>query len=309
MSSQRDLLQEQVNLHGSVNQKIGSLLRALLTSVENHQDEARLRQRRAKVLVYVFRRAVIAVLASNRLRLLAQHSSSLCIWTDGSRGSTGIRVCVGESRGRRNVSRFEEEGVDCIEALDWLTSSNLYTAIISSVSELQDVLNKPDPKFWHSGDSLISAARKSFAKLMDNLSILMEAAQVNACRCTAYLERDSLLQRLACGLHRVNAQALEAGLYDRLPTTRNVAILQQEVFEFSQRLRTVEVECHSVHLQLAEFKWTFSEMQEDADKAHKLQEQLNALQHGSIFDLETLLLKRDSAFYAVFDLCSSEKQA
>lgn len=71
----------------------------------------------------------------------------------------------------------------------------------------------------------------------------------------------------------------------------------------------MEVECHSVHLQLAEFKWTFSEMQEDADKAHKLQEQLNALQHGSIFDLETLLLKRDSAFYAVFDLCSSEKQA
>lgn len=105
MSSQRDLLQDQLNLHGSVNQKIGSLLRALPTSVENHQDEARLRQRRAKVLVYVFRRAVIAALASNRLRLLAQHSSSLFIWTDGSRGSTGIRVCVGESRGRRNVSR------------------------------------------------------------------------------------------------------------------------------------------------------------------------------------------------------------
>lgn len=81
------------------------------------------------------------------------------------------------------------------------------------------LLSLKDPKFWHSGDSLISAARKSFAKLMDNLSILMEAAQVNACRCTAYLERDSLLQRLACGLHRVNAQALEAGLYDRLPTT------------------------------------------------------------------------------------------
>ncbi|NXD60205.1 CC171 protein, partial [Corvus moneduloides] len=57
------------------------------------------------------------------------------------------------------------------------------------------------------------------------------------------------------------------------------ATLQQEVFEFSRRLRTVEVECRSLHLQLAGFKWTFSEMQEDADKAHKLQEQLHALQH------------------------------
>ncbi|NXO15448.1 CC171 protein, partial [Oriolus oriolus] len=139
MSSQRDLLQAQVNLHDLVNHKITSLLRALPSSLENNQEEAR--QRRAKGLVYVFQRAVIAVLAANRLRALAQRSCSLFIWTDGSRGSTGIQVCVGESRGRRNMSRFEEEGADCIEALDWFTSTNLYTAIISSVSELQDVLN------------------------------------------------------------------------------------------------------------------------------------------------------------------------
>ncbi|NWZ74005.1 CC171 protein, partial [Acrocephalus arundinaceus] len=139
--SQRDLLQDQVNLHALVNQKMGSLLYALHTNVENNQDEARLRQRRAKNLVYMFRRAVIAVLAANRLRALARKSCSLFVWTDGSRGSTGIQVCVGESRGRHHVSRFEEEGVDCIEALDWLTSCNLYSVIISSVSELQDVIS------------------------------------------------------------------------------------------------------------------------------------------------------------------------
>ncbi|NXA71208.1 CC171 protein, partial [Mohoua ochrocephala] len=206
MSSQRDLLQGQVN-------QTGSLLLALPTNVESNPDEAR--PRRAKGLVYVFRRAVIVVLAANRLRLLAQHSRSLFIWTDGSRGSTGLQVCVGESRGRHRLqfcsTGFEEERVDCIEARDWLTSSNLYTAIISSISELQDVLNRTDPDSWLSGHSLLSAARNSFANLMGNLSILMETAQVNPCRCTAYLERDSLVQRLACGLHRVNAQAPEAG--------------------------------------------------------------------------------------------------
>ncbi|NXB44489.1 CC171 protein, partial [Leucopsar rothschildi] len=138
MSSQRDILQVQVNLHELVNQKIRSLLYGLPT-MENNQEEER--RRRAKHLIYVFRRAVIAVLAANRLRILAQYSCFLFLWTDGSRGSTRIQVCVGESRGRHHMSRFEEEGVDSIEALDWLTSSNLYTAIISSFSELQDVLS------------------------------------------------------------------------------------------------------------------------------------------------------------------------
>lgn len=76
-----------------------------------------------------------------------------------------------------------------------------------------------DPNSWLSGPSLINAARNSFAKLMDNLSILMETVQGKPCECRASLEQDSLIQRLACGLHRVNAQALEAGLCDRLPST------------------------------------------------------------------------------------------
>ncbi|KAL2294822.1 hypothetical protein Nmel_008575, partial [Mimus melanotis] len=279
LSSQRDILQVQANLHELVNQKIRSLLYALPT-MENNQEEER--QRRAKRLIYVFRRAVVAVLAINRLRVLAQYSCSLFVWTDGSRGSTRIQVCVGESRGRHNMSRFEEEGVDCIEALDWLTSSNLYTAIISSFSELQDVLSKPDPKFWLSRHSLINAARNSFTKLMDNLSVLMETVQGKPCGCRVYLEKDSLIQRLACGLHRVNAQALKAGFYDRLPSTRNIAVLQQKIFEFSRWLHTAEVETHSLFLQLAEFKWTFNEMQKDVEKAHRLQEQSSELQHKII---------------------------
>ncbi|NXD46132.1 CC171 protein, partial [Copsychus sechellarum] len=141
VSSQRDILQDQANLHEAVNDKIRTLLHALPANMESNQEEERLRQRRAKQLIYVFRKAVIAVLATNRLRALARYSHSLFVWTDGSRGSSRIQVCVGESKGRRHESRFGEEGVDSIEALDWLTSSNLYTAIISSFSELQDVLN------------------------------------------------------------------------------------------------------------------------------------------------------------------------
>ncbi|NWZ86661.1 CC171 protein, partial [Poecile atricapillus] len=67
------------------------------------------------------------------------------------------------------------------------------------------------------------------------------------------------------------------------------AILQQEVFELSRRLHTAEVESHSLHLQLAEFKWTFNEMQKDAEKAHRLQEQLNALQHVTSFSFQKII--------------------
>ncbi|NWV37938.1 CC171 protein, partial [Grantiella picta] len=141
MSFQRNLLQDQANSHELVNQKIGTIILALPTNEESNPDEERLRQRRAKHLVFVFRRAVIVVLAVNRLRALGRNSCSLFTWRQSSRGNAGIPVCVGESKGRRNVSSVEEEGVSCVEALDWLTSSNLYSAIISSISELQDVLN------------------------------------------------------------------------------------------------------------------------------------------------------------------------
>ncbi|NXV67526.1 CC171 protein, partial [Molothrus ater] len=141
MSCQRDILQERVNQHQLLNHKIVSLLYALPAVMERNQDEGRLRQTRAKNLVYVFRRAVIAVLAANRLRALARYSCTFFIWTDGCRGSSGIQVCLGESRGRHPVTRFGEEGVDCIEAVNWLSSSNLYTAIISSISELEGVLS------------------------------------------------------------------------------------------------------------------------------------------------------------------------
>uniref|UniRef100_A0A8C9MLZ1 CC171 protein n=1 Tax=Serinus canaria TaxID=9135 RepID=A0A8C9MLZ1_SERCA len=268
MSCQRDILQEQVNQHQLLNQKIISLLYAFPAVMERNQDEGRLRQRRAMHLVYVFRRAVIAVLAANRLRALAQYSCTFFVWTDGCRGSTGIQVCVGESRGRH-----PEEGVDCVEVVNWLTSANLYNALISSTSELEEL--------WLSSNSLVGTARNCFAKLMDSLSVLLETVQENSRGCRPYLERDSLIQRLAGGLRRLNAQALDAGLYDRLPSTRNIATLQQEIFEFSRRLHAAEVESRSLFLQLAECRWAFNEMRKDAEKTHRLQTQLSEVHsHG-----------------------------
>uniref|UniRef100_A0A8C9L342 Coiled-coil domain containing 171 n=1 Tax=Serinus canaria TaxID=9135 RepID=A0A8C9L342_SERCA len=272
MSSQRDLLQDQANIYELVNEKIRTLVHALSDDKENNQDEAKLKRRKSQGLIYVFRRAVIAVLAANRLKVLAQSSSSLFTWTNGLKEGIGIPVYVGESKAKRNLLK---EDLDCVEALSWFASSNLLAAIISSVTELQDVVNKPGTKSWLSGKLLLSAARNSFSKLMDKLNVIMETVPFDHCKYITYLEKDSLVQNLAHGLNKINTQALEAGLCDRVSTMKNIESLQKQIFEFTQRLHAAEVERLSLRLQLAEFKSNFSEIKKEADKAQRLQEQLN----------------------------------
>ncbi|XP_023799472.1 coiled-coil domain-containing protein 171 [Cyanistes caeruleus] len=275
MCFQRDLLQHQVNIYELVNRKIRTLVHALSDDKENNQDEAKLKKRKSQGLIYVFRRAVIAVLAANRLKVLAQSSSSLFTWKNGLKEGIGIPVCVGESKGKHNLSSCEEEELYCVEALNWFASSNLLAAIISSVTELQDVVNKTGTKSWLSGKLLLSAARNSFSKLMDKLNVVMEMVPLDRSKYIAYLEEDSLVQSLARGLNKINTQALEAGLCDRVSSLKNIESLQKQIFEFTQRLHTAEVERRSLRLQLAEFKSNFSEMKKEADKAQSLQEQLN----------------------------------
>uniref|UniRef100_A0A8C3VMS2 Coiled-coil domain containing 171 n=1 Tax=Catharus ustulatus TaxID=91951 RepID=A0A8C3VMS2_CATUS len=269
MSFQRDLLQDQVNVYELVNQKIRTLVHALSDDKENSQDEAKLKKRKSQGLIYVFRRAVIAVLAANRLRVLAQSSSSLFTWTNGLKEGIGIPVCVGESKGKRNLSK---EDLDCMEALSWFASSNLLAAIISSVAELQNVAIGPTPSNRLCYPLLLNATRNSFSKLMDKLNVIMDTVPLDHSKHFTYLEKESLVQSLAHGLNKINTQALEAGLCDRISKS-----LQKQIFEFTQRFHTAEVERHSLRLQLAEFKSNLSEMKKEADKAQGLQEQLNML--------------------------------
>ncbi|KFV55393.1 Coiled-coil domain-containing protein 171, partial [Tyto alba] len=286
MSSQRDLLQDQVNIYELANQEIRTLVHALSDVEENNQDEAKLKKGKFKGLIHVFRRGVIAVLAANRLKVLGQSSSSLFSWVTGFKEGIGILVCIGESKGKHNLSSHKEEQNHCVEALSWFTSSNLLTAIMSSVTELQAVVNRTDVKPWLSGHLLVSAARNSFSKLMDKLNVIMETAPRDSSKNISCLENDSLVQRLAHGLHKINTQALEAGLCDKLPIMKSIASLQKQIFEFIQRLHTAEVERRSLRLKLAEFKWNFSEMKKEVDKAQSLQEQLNMFKRSKLITCE-----------------------
>ncbi|XP_064358528.1 coiled-coil domain-containing protein 171 isoform X2 [Dromaius novaehollandiae] len=280
LSSQRDLLQDQVNIYDLVNQEIRTLVHALSDVEEKKQDEAKIKKRKFKSLIRIFRKGVIAVLAANRLKIIGQSCSALFSWVDGFKEGVGILVCVGDSKGNK------KEQIHCVEALSWFSSSDLLAAIISSVAELQDVVSKTDPNSWLSGHLLVSAARNSFSKLMEKLNVIMETVPLDSSRSITYVEKDSLVQRLARGLHKINVQALKAGLCDRLPIMKSIASLQKQIFEFTQRLHTAEVERRSLRLELAEFKRNLNEMKKEADKAQSLQEQLNMFKQSKLITNE-----------------------
>ncbi|NWX47532.1 CC171 protein, partial [Steatornis caripensis] len=305
MCSQKDLLRDQVNISELVHQEIRTIARALSDAGEYNQDEAKLKKRKFKGLIRVFRRGVIAVLAANRLKILAQSSSCLFSWENGFKEGIGILVCVGHSKGKHNLSSHEEGQIHCVEALNWFTSSKLLAAITSSVTELQDVLNKTGPKPWCSGHLLVRAATNSFSKLMDKLNVMMEAVSLHNSGSFTYLEKDSLLHRLSHGLRKINTQALEAGWCEGLSIMDITVSLQKQISEFTQRLHTAEVERRSLRLTLAEFKWNFSEMKKEADKVQSLQEQLNMFQESKMITHERF----ESAYQELINALHREHKA
>ncbi|KAM6468335.1 coiled-coil domain-containing protein 171 isoform 5-T11 [Liasis olivaceus] len=287
LSTQRDVLQDQVNACEIFKQEIRTLASALCETEERKQSNSKVKKKRhSRGWIHLFRKSVIAVLAVNRLQILGQSYSSLFSWVDGVREGIGILVCIGDSKDVHNLSGQQKEQIRCLQALSWFTSSDLLAAVLSSMVELQEVISKADLKSWLSGHLLTNTARNSFSKLMHKLCIMMEATPVDSRRSVTYVEKDSLVQRLARGLHKINAQTLEAGITDRTPAMKNIASLQKQIFEFTQRLHTTEVERRSLRLELTEFKRNLNEMKKEADKAHSLQEQLNVFKQNKLITHE-----------------------
>ncbi|XP_061486307.1 coiled-coil domain-containing protein 171 isoform X3 [Rhineura floridana] len=280
LSIQRDFLQDQVNTFDIFKQEIRTLAKALSETEESKPSDGKVKKKKHfRGLIRLFRKGVIAVLAANRLRSLGQSCSSLFSWVDGFREGIGILVCAGDSKDLHNLSKQQKEQIRSLQALSWFTSPSLLAAILSSVVELQEVVSK-------TGHLLTSAARNSFSKLMDKLCIMMEVATTDSSRSITYIEKDSLVQRLARGLHKINAQALKEGINDRAPAMKSIASLQKQIFEFTQRLHSAEVERRSLRLELTEFKRNLNEMKKEADKAQSLQEQLNTFKQSKLITHE-----------------------
>ncbi|XP_072512080.1 coiled-coil domain-containing protein 171 isoform X8 [Notamacropus eugenii] len=286
LSTQRDFLQDQVNTYDVLKQEIRALVQALSDVEEKKQSEAKLKKKHFKGLIRVFRKGVIAVLAAKRLEILGQKCGSLFTWMESFKEGIGILVCTGEPKENRNLPRHRTDQMRCLQAVSWLTSSELLAAIISSMAELQEVVYKTDPNSMLCGHLLISAARSSFAKLMDKISLAMENVTPGSSRSFTYMEKDSLVQRLARGLHKVNTEALKYGLSGPVPIMKSIECLQKQIYEFTQRLHAAEVERRSLRLEVTEFKKNVHDMKKEIDKAQILQMQLKEFKQSKLITHE-----------------------
>ncbi|XP_054583611.1 coiled-coil domain-containing protein 171 [Eptesicus fuscus] len=294
LSTQRDFLQDQVNTFELCKLEIRTLAQALSTVDEKKQEEAKMKKKPFKGLIRVFRKGVIAILAANRLKVLGQSCASLFTWMESFKDGIGMLVCTGEPKDKHKFPKHQKEQLRCLQALSWLTSSDLLAAIITSMAELQEVISKT------------GAAKNSFAKLMDKISLAMESLPSHSSsRSIIHVEKHSLVQRLARGLHKVNTLALKYGLQVHVPILKSTASLQKQIFGFTQRLHAAEVERRSLRLEVTEFKRNVNEMKKELDKAQGLQMQLNEFKHSKLITHE----KFESACEELNNALFREQQA
>ncbi|XP_037058593.1 coiled-coil domain-containing protein 171 isoform X3 [Peromyscus leucopus] len=305
LSTQRDFLQEQVNSLELFKLEIRTLAQALAAVDEKKQEEAKPKKKSFKGLIRVFRKGAIAILAANRLKILGQSCASLFTWMESCKEGIGVLVCTGEPKDKRKFPKHQREQLRCLQALTWFTSSDLLAGIVSSMVELQDVISKTDPNSRICGHLLIGAAKSSFAKLMDKISLAMESIPLRSSRSITYVEKDSLVQRLARGLHKVNTLALKYGLRSHVPIMKSTASLQKQIFGFTQRLHAAEVERRSLRLEVTEYKRSLNEMKKELDKSQNLQMQLNEFKHSKLITHE----KFESACEELNNALLREQQA
>ncbi|XP_023389498.1 coiled-coil domain-containing protein 171 isoform X2 [Pteropus vampyrus] len=308
LSTQRDFLQEQVNTFELFKMEVRTLAQALSTVEEKKQEEAKMKKKPFKGLICIFRKGVIAILAANRLKVLGQSCASLFTWMESFKEGIGMLVCTGEPKDKHKFPKHQKEQLRCLQALSWLTSSDLLAAIITSMAELQEVISRTDPNSRVCGHLLIGAAKSSFAKLMDKISLAMESLPLHSSsniRSVTYVEKDSLAQRLARGLHKVNTLALKYGLCGHVPILKSTASLQKQIFAFTQRLHAAEVERRSLRLEVTEFKRNVNEMKKELDKAQGLQMQLNEFKQSKLITHE----KFESACEELNNALLREQQA
>ncbi|XP_041123319.1 coiled-coil domain-containing protein 171-like [Polyodon spathula] len=282
ISSQKDMLLEQVNATLAFKNQIETLVLAL--SSEDKKEEKQgvnVPKLQSKGLIKVFRKGVIAVIAARRFRMLGKASRYLFSWADGFQELPGLTVYMGQQSKSKNKEK--KRGV---QALKWFTSSDLLAIVVSSMMELQDTISKTDPSAPSASRILVSAAQNSFSKLMDRLRVEMDNGSGESVKPIRYGEKGTLVRRLGYGLHKLNSRMLKAGMPATVPMKQTVSILQCHILEFTQRLHAAEVERRNLRMELSQFKRSMNEMRKEADKALGLKEKLKEFKQAAMVPLE-----------------------
>ncbi|XP_039614138.1 coiled-coil domain-containing protein 171-like [Polypterus senegalus] len=262
LSSQKDLLQQQVSTGEKAISHMQTLIHALTTEEDKEKEQGEHQKTKlATGLIKIFRKGVIVILAAHRFLALGQSSSCLFTWAENFQELPEMMVCVGGKKLEPQLTRQNKEHRHTIQALRWLTSSDLHAAVVSATAELHEAISNADTSSSSSSQLLISATRRSFFKLMDRLSLEMHNCNSEPRR-PGCAQKGTLIRRLAEGLQEVNSKMLKEGI----PVTakQTAVCLQQHILEFTRRLHAAEVERRNLRLEL---KRNLERMKMEEDKA------------------------------------------
>ncbi|XP_078070034.1 coiled-coil domain-containing protein 171 [Mustelus asterias] len=277
LSVQKDFLQEQIHTCEFFKNEIRTVVQVL--SLESNPSKLK-KKKSQKGLIQIFRKSVIVIIAANRLRAFGLGCKPLFTWTEGFKNKPRLAICTGKVKSYITHSRQGREQNHFTQALDWFSSSDLLSAIIDSMADLQDVITKSQPKHLLSIRSTENAAKGSFTKLMDRLSVEMENVPLWCNRQFGYGHQKSLVQILGGGLCTANAKARKEGLQVTMPIKHCVEILKKQILEFTQRLHAAEVERRSLRMELTQLKNYMSELKIESGKSQTLEQQLSDLKQN-----------------------------
>ncbi|XP_049318854.1 coiled-coil domain-containing protein 171 isoform X1 [Astyanax mexicanus] len=252
LSHQKTLLWDRVCVGESLEKEVGALLHALSDPGQT-SGKAEVKVRGG---VWVFRRCVIAVLATLRLQKLRRNSHTLFRVTGGFREPPSL--CVREIMLREKAQQGEEEEDERnFRVVKMLTSSELAVLIHSCMQGVQQELDKT----VHSS-GVLNAAQISFSKLLDRLLSETDSG------CSGhYGYVGSLVQRLARGLQKLRMK--HCALSNNDTSQGMVSSLQQHFLVFTQRLHSAEVERRELRLELSRLKRsTASERNKRKENTH-----------------------------------------
>ncbi|KAM4051878.1 coiled-coil domain-containing protein 171 isoform 1-T4 [Anomaloglossus baeobatrachus] len=299
LATQRNFLQDQINIYVDVQSEIRNLVQALSNSEVQKNSGSKKSPKSSKCMNHVFRRGIIVVLAAKRLQLLGRSSRTLFTWKGVMNKGPSLLVCPREGQNSKTI-RAQDEMVRCQEAWKWITSTDLLSSVITSMSDLLDLLNQKDLDS-RSQIRLIDTAKNCFSKLMSKLNVDSEARRAELQRFSISGDPDSLAHRLMGGRHRINFQTSTVDLTSTTPIVECLAVLKKQILAFTQRLHTAEIERRSLRRELSDAKQKISAISRAADQAaenqHLQQSKMITYEaYRSIFDeLNSALLREQEA--------------
>ncbi|KAK2161846.1 hypothetical protein NP493_1558g00046 [Ridgeia piscesae] len=239
-----------------------------------------------------FRRAVIAVMAANRLAFLRHDHCHMFVAHNVVPGLDSAVVCAGGVK----TTRREFSGVSSpwlLEnekslrrgeeyALSWLTSNQLLSTILATVGDLQGVLQKAQEGEGFDTVKIVSAAQNSFQNLISHLPSMFPGIAMDTH--AGLRERGSLIRFLGHGLSRVTAQQgtlkpTHGGATWQVNSQVILSQLRQRVLELTERLHSAEVERRDLRAELGRTTRDKRSLTEMSRKAQLLQHQLASLQN------------------------------